>query len=390
MLRRKLPAVMLIGAMLFTSACGALSEVNLDGSDGEGGDAAETTETELPPVDLSTYEMAPIEDVYYNGDPVTVPIEITIDGRTLAEGTDYTVYYENNVNVGTATVTVVGNDTSALGSTSTTFRIITGDEVCDAEENAGLLQFVYRIYVQLIGRNPSLSELTDNVIRLRSGSRSGIEAVNILLQSPEYAAQDISDSDAINLFYLGVLNREADGPGLTNNLALLAEGMTRSQLFNSIMSAPGGEFDVMCQSLGITLGVGSVAGAAPVINDGIPSSSFNYSVDGRNVTIHRRIFQFITASEEGPSVFDLDSMCSASGFEQISADGSFVYGTGVYELTVSGNTMSMKVSGDEVSYFEDTVEDGEELYSINGTDTTVTLGMIVMIEYSLESIAAEN
>lgn len=381
---------MLIGAMLFTSACSNLTDGDSGAAPEDEAGISETTETTLPPVDLSTITLDPIEDVIYNGDPVTVSLDITVDGRTLTEGQDYTLVYENNVNVGTATVTVVGNETSALGSVSQTFRIITGNEVCDDEENAGIVAFVYRIYVQLIGRNPSLSELTDNVVRLRSGSRSGIEAVNILLQSSEYAAQDISDSDAINLFYLGVLNREADGPGLANNLALLADGMSRVQLFNSIMSAPGGEFDSMCSSLGISLGVGSVAGAAPVINDGVPSSSFSYSVDGRNVSIHRRVFQFISASEEGPAVFDLDNMCAVSGFDVISADGSFVYGTGVYELTVSGGTMSLKVGGDEVSYYEDTVDDGEELYSINGTDTTVTLGMIVMIEYSLESIATEE
>ena len=48
--------------------------------------------------------------------------------------------------------------------------------------------------------------------------------------------------------------------------------------------------------------------------------------------------------------------------------------------------MSLTISDDEVSYYEDTIQDDEELYSVNGTDTTVSIGMIVMIEYSLENL----
>ena len=63
-----------------------------------------------------------------------------------------------------------------------------------------------------------------------------------------------------------------------------------------------------------------------------------------------------------------------------------MYQNGVCVLSLDGGAMSLKVSDDEVSYYEDTVEDGEELFSVNGTDTTVTIGMIVMIEYSLENV----
>ena len=160
--------------------------------------------------------------------------------------------------------------------------------------------------------------------------------------------------------------------------------MDRIDLANGIMDVPGGEFDNICTSLGITLGSGHITGEAPVINDGIPSSSFNYSVDGRNVTIHRRVYQFITTDEDGNSVFDLDAMCAASGYEP--AGDGFEYANGVCELTLDGGAMSLTVSDDEVSYYEDTIQDDEEQFSVNGTDTTVTIGMIVMIEYSLENV----
>ena len=44
----------------------------------------------------------------YDGTAHTPAVTVVLDGRTLMAGMDYTVSYENNVNAGTATVTVTG------------------------------------------------------------------------------------------------------------------------------------------------------------------------------------------------------------------------------------------------------------------------------------------
>ena len=44
----------------------------------------------------------------YTGYPITPDIVVTMNGRVLTRGTDYTVSYSNNTNVGTATMTVTG------------------------------------------------------------------------------------------------------------------------------------------------------------------------------------------------------------------------------------------------------------------------------------------
>ncbi len=44
----------------------------------------------------------------YTGEEIEPPVEVTYFGETLEEGTDYTVEYSDNVNAGTATVTVSG------------------------------------------------------------------------------------------------------------------------------------------------------------------------------------------------------------------------------------------------------------------------------------------
>lgn len=44
----------------------------------------------------------------YTGNAITPDVVVTMNGRTLNRGTDYTVTYSNNTNVGTATMTVTG------------------------------------------------------------------------------------------------------------------------------------------------------------------------------------------------------------------------------------------------------------------------------------------
>lgn len=64
-----------------------------------------------------------LPDVDYTSYGVTNPaLKVTLNGKTLAAGTDYTAVYTNNVEVGTATVTVTGKGLYK-GTKSATFRI---------------------------------------------------------------------------------------------------------------------------------------------------------------------------------------------------------------------------------------------------------------------------
>ena len=64
-----------------------------------------------------------IEDVcYYNGSQQTPKMTVTLHTKVLTEGLDYTTTYQNNVNAGTATVTVTGEGIYS-GSASALFTI---------------------------------------------------------------------------------------------------------------------------------------------------------------------------------------------------------------------------------------------------------------------------
>lgn len=72
---------------------------------------------------LSKAEISGLEDSYpYTGFDVTPKPTVTIGSKTLVEGKDYTVSYSDNLDAGTATVTVKGKGIYT-GSSSAAFRI---------------------------------------------------------------------------------------------------------------------------------------------------------------------------------------------------------------------------------------------------------------------------
>ena len=63
-----------------------------------------------------------ITDKTYTGSAITQTLSVSYNGKTLTEGTDYTVTYSNNTNVGTANVIVTGIG-AYKGSVTKTFKI---------------------------------------------------------------------------------------------------------------------------------------------------------------------------------------------------------------------------------------------------------------------------
>ncbi len=150
MKKKVLISCVLAGTMLLSGACAAGGGASESGA--EAGETAEATETEAAPIDMGYADVESIEDQIYTGSEITVSPVISYDGVELTEGSDYTLSYEGNVKIGTATVTATVNGDNSLGDITFTFNIITGNALCDEEENAGLVSFVDRLYVHLLGR----------------------------------------------------------------------------------------------------------------------------------------------------------------------------------------------------------------------------------------------
>lgn len=240
----------LIVAFAISSANGD-DQTSYDRLQGDGATPAVTAETTPSRIDISEVMVGDIADQTYTGSEITIPFSLSYNDDVLVEGTDYTVTYSGNTAVGVVTVLFEGTGPDYAGSFETTYNIVSGDPVCDDPANREKVNFVIRMNAAMLGRAPTLEELVDEVNRLASGQTTGLAFADEIMFSEECDARALSDEEFLNWFYLGALNREADEAGLQYNIGLLADGMSREDLVNNIMSAPGGEFEVFCNSIGV-------------------------------------------------------------------------------------------------------------------------------------------
>ena len=78
---------------------------------------------EITGISIDDAEVTAPTSLVYNGKEQTPAITVTLDGKELVEGEDYSVAYTNNKNVGVATVTVTGEGQYA-GTVEKTFSIV--------------------------------------------------------------------------------------------------------------------------------------------------------------------------------------------------------------------------------------------------------------------------
>ena len=95
--------------------------VTVTGANGFEGSKSATFD--IATVTLSSAALSAIPDQLYTGSASMPEPIVTLGGRTLVRGDDYTLSWSNNVDAGTATVTATGRG-SYTGSKSATFKIV--------------------------------------------------------------------------------------------------------------------------------------------------------------------------------------------------------------------------------------------------------------------------
>ena len=78
-------------------------------------------------IDIASAEVSAIEDQTYTGEALEPHPTVMVDGETLEEGIDYALSYEDNVELGLATITITGIG-SYKGSATATFKIVEATE----------------------------------------------------------------------------------------------------------------------------------------------------------------------------------------------------------------------------------------------------------------------
>lgn len=84
-----------------------------------------TTTFKIVPCAINQVTIREIADKTYSGKKIEPYIKLTYKNKSLKRGTDYTVSYDNNIDVGTATATITGIG-NFMGTTAVSFKIVKG------------------------------------------------------------------------------------------------------------------------------------------------------------------------------------------------------------------------------------------------------------------------
>ena len=138
-------------------------------------------------IPVSTLTVASIPDVIYKGSAYTPTPQIKDGNKVLTVNTDYTLTYENNINVGVAKITLKGK--GDYGGTRTINFNIKQKTIADGNTNITLSQTTYTydgnaktpgVTVKDIARNVNLTNNTDYTFTYNNNTNAGTANVSVV------------------------------------------------------------------------------------------------------------------------------------------------------------------------------------------------------------------
>ncbi|WP_434309613.1 DUF4214 domain-containing protein [Hominifimenecus sp. rT4P-3] len=112
--------------------------------------------------------------------------------------------------------------------------------------------FVYRLYEQVLGRQPEAQGMRDWTQCLHNRAGTGAQVASGFIFSMEYERRNVSDSEFVEMLYRTMMNRQSDAAGKQSWLRLLKSGVTRHYVFAGFVYSQ--EFQNVCRSYGIDRG----------------------------------------------------------------------------------------------------------------------------------------
>lgn len=136
---------------------------------------------EIKAADISSCNITSIPDAVYTGSAIVPKVTLTQNGKTLTKGTHYNISCKNNINVGTATVTITGKG-GFTGTISATFKITPKSISSVTLPNIG--QIVYtgspiKPVLTLKDGNRTLKEGTDYTVTYTNNVEIGIATITV-------------------------------------------------------------------------------------------------------------------------------------------------------------------------------------------------------------------
>ena len=191
----------------------------------------------IKPASLKAAKISGLKDMLYTGKAITQTPVVKLGTRTLKAGTDYTVKYAQNTNVGTATVTFTGKG-NYVGSAQATFKIMDPVE-----------EFVARLYRVCLDREPEAQGHAWWVARLRAKQETGGSCAWGFFDSTEFKNHKYNNSAFLDHAYQAFFDRKADTAGKNYWLGEMKKGMSRKQVIAGF--AASNEWAALCKTYGI-------------------------------------------------------------------------------------------------------------------------------------------
>ncbi|MCH5320699.1 MAG: leucine-rich repeat protein [Eubacterium sp.] len=86
-------------------------------------------------IPYTTFTVAPIADQKYTGYEIKPELSVSAQGKDLIENTDYTAVFEDNINVGTAKVNVLGLGDYSIFASLVRFNIVSNGDIPQIDED---------------------------------------------------------------------------------------------------------------------------------------------------------------------------------------------------------------------------------------------------------------
>ena len=192
----------------------------------------------IEPASLTKAKITGLTDKFHTGKAITQTPVVKLGTKTLKAGTDYTVTYKNNKNVGTATVTITGTG-NYTGTAKATFKILDPVE-----------EFVARLYRVCLDREPEAAGQAWWVARLKAKQETGGSCAWGFFDSTEFKNHNYGNAAFLDHAYLAFFDRKADAGGKNWWLGEMKKGVTRKQVILNGF-AVSNEWKALCKSYGI-------------------------------------------------------------------------------------------------------------------------------------------
>lgn len=122
----------------------------------------------------------------------------------------------------------------------------------NTSQNAGVEDFVSRMYTVALDREAETEGFNDWVGQLRNHTIDGAGIANGFINSREFLNKDLSNDDFVRVLYATFFDREPDEAGMQDWLNRLNTGVSRTEVLSGFVNSE--EFSNLCDTFGIARG----------------------------------------------------------------------------------------------------------------------------------------